>query len=71
MEHIGRPVPNLIMLAGLAAFTGLVHLPALITAMQEHFPGSLGTKNAAAATAAYELVSASVGVEEAAVAHAD
>ena len=71
MEHIGRPVPNLIMLAGLAAFTGLVHLPALITAMQEHFPGSLGTKNAAAATAAYELVSALVGVEEAAVAHAD
>ncbi|MGV1007405.1 MAG: 2-oxoacid:acceptor oxidoreductase family protein [Dermatophilaceae bacterium] len=71
MEHIGRPVPNLIMLAGLAAFTGLVHLPGLITAMTEHFPGSLGTKNAAAATAAFELVSAQVGLEEAAVAHAD
>ncbi|MGZ8502760.1 MAG: 2-oxoacid:acceptor oxidoreductase family protein [Candidatus Limnocylindrales bacterium] len=71
LEHIGRPVPNLVMLAGLAAFTGLVHLPALLTAMQEHFPGSLGVKNAAAATAAYELVSANVGVEEAAVAHAD
>ncbi|MBK6442103.1 MAG: 2-oxoacid:acceptor oxidoreductase family protein [Actinomycetales bacterium] len=55
-EHIGRPVPNLVMLGGLAAFTGLVHLPGLLTAMQEHFPGALGAKNVAAATAAYELV---------------
>ena len=55
-EHIGRPVPNLVMLGGLAAFTGLVHLPALLEAMQDHFPGALGAKNVAAATAAYELV---------------
>lgn len=55
-EHIGRPVPNLVMLGGLAAFTGIVHLPALIEAMEEHFPGALGAKNAAAATAAYDLV---------------
>jgi Pyruvate/2-oxoacid:ferredoxin oxidoreductase gamma subunit len=44
------------MLGGLAAFTGIVHLPALLQAMQEHFPGDLGAKNVAAATAAYELV---------------
>jgi pyruvate ferredoxin oxidoreductase gamma subunit len=49
--HIGRPVPNLVMLGGLAAFTGIVHLPALLEAMEEHFPGALGEKNAA-----YELV---------------
>ena len=55
-EHIGRPVTNLVMLGGLAAFTGLIHLPALLSAMQKHFPGLLGEKNAAAATAAYELV---------------
>ena len=55
-EHIGRPVPNLVMLGGLAASTGLVHLPALLEAMQDHFPGALGAKNVAAATAAYELV---------------
>jgi len=55
-EHIGRPVPNLVMLGGLAALTGLVHLPALLEAMQDHFPGALGAKNVAAATAAYELV---------------
>jgi hypothetical protein len=29
-------------------------------AVQEHFPGALGAKNAAAATAAYQLVSALV-----------
>ncbi|MBK8469050.1 MAG: 2-oxoacid:acceptor oxidoreductase family protein [Candidatus Phosphoribacter sp.] len=55
-EHIGRPVANLVLLGGLAAFTGIVHLPALLVAMQHHFPGTLGTKNSAAATAAYELV---------------
>jgi pyruvate ferredoxin oxidoreductase gamma subunit len=55
-EHIGRPVTNLVMLGGLAAFTGIVHLPAMLEAMRSHFPGSLGEKNSAAATAAYELV---------------
>ena len=55
-EHIGRPVTNLVMLGGLAAFTGIVHLPAMLEAMRSHFPGILGEKNSAAATAAYELV---------------
>ena len=55
-EHIGRPVTNLVMLGGLAAFTGIVHLPAMLKAMRSHFPGILGEKNSAAATAAYELV---------------
>lgn len=57
-EHIGRPVPNIVMLGGLAAYTQIVHLPALLEAVAEHFPGSLGAKNAVAATAAYDLVAA-------------
>ena len=44
------------LLGGLAAFTGLIHLPALLEAVRQHFPGSLGDKNVAAATAAYDLV---------------
>lgn len=59
-EHIGRPVPNIILLAGLAAFTGIIHLPALLDAVQHHFPGALGAKNVAAASAAYALVSSLV-----------
>ena len=55
-EHIGRPMPNLVLLGGLAAFTGLIHLPALLEAVRQHFPGALGDKNVAAATAAYDLV---------------
>ncbi|PID96705.1 MAG: 2-oxoacid:acceptor oxidoreductase [Actinomycetales bacterium] len=59
-EHIGRPVPNLIMLGGLAAYTGIVHLDGLLRAIQDHFPGSVGAKNVAAATATYELVTSLV-----------
>ncbi|HRW19624.1 MAG TPA: 2-oxoacid:acceptor oxidoreductase family protein [Dermatophilaceae bacterium] len=55
-EHIGRPLPNVVLLGGLAAFTGIIHLPALAEAVREQFPGAIGEKNVAAATAAYELV---------------
>lgn len=71
-ENIGRPVPNLVMLGGLAAFTDVVNLPGLLEAMGHHFPGALGVKNQAAATAAYEYVKSHMGAtKEAAGAHAD
>jgi pyruvate ferredoxin oxidoreductase gamma subunit len=55
-EHMGRPMPNMVLLGGLAAFTGIIHPPALTATIEKHFPGPLGAKNAAAATAAYERV---------------
>ena len=41
---------------GLAAFPRLLHLPAPLEAVRQHFPVALGDKNVAAATAAYDLV---------------
>ncbi|MEI2732858.1 MAG: 2-oxoacid:acceptor oxidoreductase family protein [Dermatophilaceae bacterium] len=72
-DNIGRPVPNLVMLGGLAAFTDIVHLPALLEAMGHHFPGALGQKNSTAASAAYDYVKSHVGdsAKEAAGAQAD
>lgn len=55
-EHIGRPVPNAVMLGGFAALTGLIRLESVIGAIRKRFPGRVGESNIAAASAAYELV---------------
>jgi pyruvate ferredoxin oxidoreductase gamma subunit len=56
MRHFGRPVPNAVLLGGLAALTGCVGIDSLAAAVREHFPGRLGTANADAAREAYEHV---------------
>ena len=53
-EHLGRPLPNAVLLGGFAALTRVVSLQALSAAIDEKFPGALGERNIAAATAAYE-----------------
>lgn len=56
LEHLGRPVPNAVLLGGLAALSGVVSLEAVVGAIKERFTGSLADGNAAAATAAYRIV---------------
>jgi len=58
LRHFGRPVPNAVLLGGLAALTGCVAVDSLTAAIRERFPGELGTANAAAAREAYDHVSA-------------
>jgi len=55
-EHVGRPLPNAVMLGGVAALTGLIKLESVVEAIHHRFPGKVGDGNAAAATAAFELV---------------
>lgn len=55
-EHVGRPVPNAVMLGGMAALTGLIRLDAVSNAIRSRFPGKVGDGNVAAAAAAYDLV---------------
>lgn len=69
-EHLGRPLPNAVLLGGLAALSGIIRLESVSAAILERFPGELGAGNVAAAAAAYELVSSALG-EEVAHAHAD
>jgi pyruvate ferredoxin oxidoreductase gamma subunit len=57
VTHIGRPVPNAVLLGGFAAMTGLVSLAAVNQAIRQRFRGGLAEGNAAAATAAYDHVS--------------
>ncbi|MFF4804356.1 2-oxoacid:acceptor oxidoreductase family protein [Streptomyces sp. NPDC001351] len=56
VRHFGRPVPNAVLLGGLAALTGCVRIESLGAAVRERFPGELGEANAAAAREAYEHV---------------
>jgi pyruvate ferredoxin oxidoreductase gamma subunit len=55
-EHLGRPIPNAVLVGGFAALSGLISLDSVAAAIREKFPGKLGDGNAAAATAAYDLV---------------
>ncbi len=60
-EHVGRPVPNAVMLGGVAALTGLIRLESVVDAIRHRFPGRVGEANASAATAAYDLVASERG----------
>jgi pyruvate ferredoxin oxidoreductase gamma subunit len=55
-EHLGRPIPNAVLVGGFAALSGLISLESVVEAIRAKFPGKLGDGNAAAATAAFELV---------------
>lgn len=55
-KHIGRPIPNVPLIAGFAALSGLIRLESVIQAIGEKFSGKVGAGNVAAATEAYNLV---------------
>jgi len=55
-EHLGRPIPNAVLVGGFAALSGLISLESVAAAIRAKFPAKLGDRNAAAAAAAFELV---------------
>jgi pyruvate ferredoxin oxidoreductase gamma subunit len=55
VKHVGRPVPNVPLLAGFAAISGQIKLQSVISAVREKFPGKIAEANVAAATEAYEF----------------
>ena len=54
LRHLGRPLPNAVLLGGFAALSGLVSLDAVAHAIQDRFSGALAQANIAAATEAYD-----------------
>ncbi len=56
LEHLGRPLPNAVLLGGFAALTSQVTLESIAAAIHERFKGATAQRNVAAATAAYQLV---------------
>lgn len=55
-KHLGRPLPNAVLLGGAAALTGLLGIESVVNAIKGRFKGKIGEGNAAAATEAFELV---------------
>ncbi len=55
-EHLGRPMPNAIMLGGFSALSGLVSIDSLDKAIREKLPDKAAEGNVVAARAAFEYV---------------
>ncbi len=56
LRHLGRPLPNAVLLGGFAALSGLVTLEALSHAIGELFSGKVAAGNVAAAAEAFAFV---------------
>jgi pyruvate ferredoxin oxidoreductase gamma subunit len=55
-RHLGRPLPNAVLLGGFAALSGLVTLPAVAQAIRAKFSGKVAEGNVAAAAEAFGFV---------------
>jgi pyruvate ferredoxin oxidoreductase gamma subunit len=62
LAHIGRPIPNAVLLGAFAALTGVISLDAVQTAIKERFSAKLAEQNGAAARAGYEAVQPAAAV---------
>lgn len=58
VKHVGKPVPNAVLLGGFAAISGQIHMASVEQAIGEKFPGPIGAANVAAAREAYEMANA-------------
>jgi len=56
LKHLGRPLPNAVLLGGIAALTGIVSLDAVAHAIRDKFSGKVADGNIAAATEAYQAI---------------
>lgn len=56
LAHLGRPIPNAVLLGGFAGLTGLLRIESIEAAIAGHFPAALASKNGAAARAAYDRI---------------
>lgn len=56
LKHVGRPVPNAVLLAGLCAVTGRVRLGSVEAAIRQKFPAHVAERNVAAAREAFACI---------------
>ncbi|SDM56773.1 2-oxoacid:acceptor oxidoreductase family protein [Actinomyces ruminicola] len=56
MEHLGRPLPNAVLLGAFTAVTDVLGIEAVCAAIADRFPGTVGERNIAAARAAHQIV---------------
>ncbi len=64
MKHVGRPLPNAVLLGAFAAATGLISLESVGKAIREKFPAKVAEANIRAAADAFENVRHPAGATE-------
>ena len=55
-QHLGRPLPNAVLLGGFAALSSLIAIDAVAHAINDKFKGEIAAKNVSAAREAFEVV---------------
>ncbi|MGI8335805.1 2-oxoacid:acceptor oxidoreductase family protein [Actinomadura scrupuli] len=60
-KHLGRPVPNAVLLGGFSAISAVISLESVQAAIRARFPGPVGDRNSAAAAEAFEFVRTEIG----------
>jgi pyruvate ferredoxin oxidoreductase gamma subunit len=63
LAHLGRPIPNAVLLGAFASFTGVIDLASALSAIRERFAGAVSDKNCAAATAGYQALAEGFGAQ--------
>ncbi len=58
LKHLGRPLPNAVLLGAFAGLAGEISLPSVVSAIRDKFTGKVAEGTIAAATAACEQVRA-------------
>ena len=56
LKYIKAPKPNIVLMGGFAAMTGILDQGSMEQAIMEKFPGKIGTANVQAARAAFEAI---------------
>jgi pyruvate ferredoxin oxidoreductase gamma subunit len=56
LKHIGRPLPNAVLLGAFAALANVINLASVTAAIRDAFPEKIATANIAAATAAHDAI---------------
>ena len=56
LKHIGRPLPNAVLLGGFAAASGRISIDSVVAAIRQKFSGQVAQANVAAANEAYRFV---------------
>lgn len=65
LKHLGRPMPNAVLLGGFAAISGVISLESVHAAIRDKFSGKVAEKNIDAATDAFESVKKFISKEAA------
>lgn len=56
LEHVGKPIPNAVLLGSFAALTKIIKIESVVEAIRTKFSGAIAEKNVKAAQTAYDRI---------------